>query len=69
MAVRKLEIDIDKGILNINENDYTETPVMITLPGPDGWPLQKLYNHELASGKQEECDRLVVSYSKASNKP
>ena len=40
--IRSFEVDIDKGILKINGQDV-ETPTIVTLPGPEGWPLQRLY--------------------------
>lgn len=40
MEIRSLEVDIDKGILKINGQDV-DTPTIVTLPGPEGWPLQR----------------------------
>ncbi|MEE0420028.1 MAG: hypothetical protein UDG86_08290 [Lachnospiraceae bacterium] len=59
MEIRSIEIDIDKGILKINGEEFTERPVMVILPGPDGWSLKRILNTDLGAG---ECDRLEVSY-------
>ena len=45
MEIRSLYVDIDKGILEVNGREVTEA-VIVTLPGPDGWPLQRLFNQE-----------------------
>nr|DAZ30088.1 MAG TPA: hypothetical protein [Caudoviricetes sp.] len=42
MEIRSLEVDIDRGILKINGQDV-EKPTIVTLPGPEGWPLQRLF--------------------------
>lgn len=68
MEIRKLEIDLDNDILKINDESRTEKPILVTLPGPDGWPLKKLFNSELASGNPEEHDQLTVIDS-IDNKP
>lgn len=46
MEIRKLEIDFDNKILKINGEAFTEKPVIVTLPGPDGWPLAVLISPE-----------------------
>ncbi len=61
IGIRSLEVDLDKGILMINRKNVTE-PVMTTLPGPDGWPLCKLFNANLETGHPEECDKLEINY-------
>lgn len=45
MEIRSIRIDFDKDILEIN-GKKVEKPVIATLPGPDGWPIQKLFNPE-----------------------
>ncbi len=65
MEIRKLEIDFDAGVLKINGREINEHPIIVALPGPDGWVKQKLFNPELATGNKEECDRLDVTYSPA----
>ena len=37
-----------------------ERPIVVTLPGPGGWPLKKLFNHKKVNGTPEECDELTV---------
>lgn len=54
--IRSLEVDIDKEILRINGEDMKEK-VLVTLPGSDGWPLQRIYNPE----QVRECKRIDVS--------
>lgn len=44
MTIRNLLIDFDKDILEINGQKVKE-PVEVELPGPGGWPLRKLFNH------------------------
>lgn len=36
MEIRSLEIDFDAGILKINGEKFTEKPIMVLFPGPDG---------------------------------
>ncbi|MCI7302196.1 MAG: hypothetical protein SOR93_00180 [Clostridiales Family XIII bacterium] len=60
MEIRELEVDFDNGILKINGEDYMERPIVVTLPGPGGWPLKKLFNHKKVNGTPEECDELTV---------
>lgn len=54
--IRSLEVDIDKEILRINGKEVKEK-VLVTLPGPEGWPLQRIYNPEQAG----ECEKINVS--------
>lgn len=63
MEMRRLEVDFDKGLIKINGKDYTENPVIVTLPGPEGWPLSKLFNAEHATGEPEEYDELEVIFA------
>lgn len=62
MEIRSIRIDFDKDILEIN-GKKVEKPVIVTLPGPYGWPIQKLFNPEgyiPESGKQL---KVIVSES------
>lgn len=62
MEIRSIRIDFDKDILEIN-GKKVEKPVIATLPGPYGWPIQKLFNPEgyiPESGKQL---KVIVSES------
>ena len=68
MEIHSLEIDIDVGVLKINGKEYKEKPIVVTLPGPEGWPLAKLFNAEKATGTPGECDELIVSCAEPSNK-
>lgn len=63
MEVRRLEVDFDNGLLKINGKDYIETPIIVTLPGPEGWPLRKLFNVEHATREPEAYDELKVIYT------
>lgn len=45
MEIRSIKIDFDKDILEVN-GKKVEKPVTVTFPGPDGWPIQKLFNPE-----------------------
>ena len=49
MEIKKLEIDYDNRILKINGMEFKEIPIVITLPGPEGWPRSVLINPERAS--------------------
>lgn len=63
VGIRNLEVDFNKGGLKINGKELKESPVIVTLPGPEErFPYQKLFNPELATGSKEECDRLTVTY-------
>lgn len=64
MEIRHLEVDLDSGVLKINGKEFTAEPVVVTLPGEDGWPLSKLFNPEKATGDLEECTKLAVTYCK-----
>lgn len=62
MEIRSIKIDFDKDILEVN-GKKVEKPVTVTLPGPYGWPIQKLFNPEgyiPESGKQL---KVIVSES------
>ena len=59
MCIRSLEADIDRDSLKINGREVQE-PVVVTFPGPDGWPLQKLFNADPANpGKHKQIDITV----------
>ena len=49
MEIQRLEIDFDNRLLKINGKDYTETPIIVTLPGPEGWPHAMLFNADQAT--------------------
>ena len=61
--IKSLEVDIDKGILKINGQD-ADTPTIVTLPGPEGWPLQRLFAS--STDALVECNRIDVVLN---NKP
>lgn len=72
--LKSLEIDFEKGILKVNGVQVADRPVIVTLPGTDGWKRRKIFNKELSSGNKEECDLLEVectkgTYSTTSSKP
>jgi hypothetical protein len=61
--IRNLEVDLDRGILKINGEKFKERPCVVTLPGPEErFPCLKLFNGELLGGREEECDRVVITY-------
>lgn len=62
MEIRKLEIDYEAGVLKINGKDFTEKPIVVTLPGPAGWPLGRMFNGEKATEGLKECSKLIVSF-------
>ena len=41
MEIRSIQIDFDRDILKINGNECKTSPVIVSLPGLDGWQLQK----------------------------
>lgn len=71
--VKTLEIDFARDILKVNGANITNRPVIVTLPGVDGWKKRKMFNAELATGNPEELDLLEVefdiNYINANNKP
>lgn len=69
MEIRRLEVDFDSGILKINGKDFTHEPIIVTLPGSEGWPLARLFNVELSTGDPKECIELSVSWAETNNKP
>ena len=54
---------LSKGILKINGQDV-DTPTIVTLPGPEGWPLQRLFAS--STDAPVECNRIDVVLN---NKP
>lgn len=62
MEIHALEIDFDRRILKINGKPALK-PVIVTLPGEEGWPLKMLFSCEGRRVPQEECDKLEVIYS------
>ncbi|GLB24218.1 hypothetical protein LXJ15735_04590 [Lacrimispora xylanolytica] len=69
IEIRKLVVDFETGILKINGNDYKVEPIVVTLPGPDGWPISKLFNANIATGIPGECSKLFVSYTEINSRP
>ena len=61
--IRSLIVDIDKGILNINGQDVKE-PVIVTLPGPYGWPVQKLFDSESNMLERSKQIKIIIDDSK-----
>lgn len=60
MEIRSIKIDFDKDILEVN-GKKVEKPVTVTLPGPDGWSIQKLFNS--AGNISERSKRIKVTVS------
>lgn len=69
MEIKKLEIDYDNRILKINGMEFKEIPIVITLPGPEGWPRSVLINPERASGSLKGCAELTVIFNGPNNRP
>lgn len=63
--ITSINIDFENGLLEINGQSIRDKPIIAVLPADAGWTSQKLFNCELASGKQEEYDYLIVTYIKA----
>lgn len=68
IEIKKLEIDYDTGILKINGEEFKNKPIVVTLPGSEGWPLARLFNAELAT-IPGACAELLVTYTELNNKP
>lgn len=68
MKIRSLTIDFDREVLEINGETIGDSPVIVSIPGFDGWVEEKLFNPHLASGIREDCDRLSVTYEKSKNR-
>ena len=58
MEIRSIRIDFDKDTLEIN-GKKVEKSVIVTLPGPDRWPIQKMFNPEIKP--YEEYGRMTVT--------
>lgn len=58
MEIRSIRIDFDKDTLEIN-GKKVEKSVIVTLPGPDEWPIQKMFNPEIKP--YEEYGRIIVT--------
>lgn len=58
MEIRSIKIDFDKDILEVN-GKKVEKPVTVTLPGTDGWHIQKMFNPEVKP--YEEYGRITVA--------
>lgn len=61
MEIRKLEIDFDVSVLKINGKDF-DRPILVTLPGPEDWPLKVMLNSEKSTGNLNEFCELNVTY-------
>lgn len=61
MEIRSIRIDFDKDTLEIN-GKKADKPVIVTLPGPDGWPIQKMFNPEVKP--YEEYGRINIEVNK-----
>ena len=62
MEIRSIGIDFDKDALKIN-GKKVDKPVIVTLPGPDGWPIQKLFNPESYIPESGKLLKVIVSDS------
>lgn len=60
MEIRSIKIDFDKDILEINEKKV-EKPVIVTLPGPDGWPIQKMFNPVIKPYEEHGCITVTIN--------
>ena len=60
MEVRSIKIDFDKDILEIN-GEKVEEPVIVTLPGPDGWPIQKMFNPEIKPCEEYRRNTVTIN--------
>lgn len=61
MEIRSIRIDFDKDTLEINGKEV-EKPIIVTLPGPDGWPIQRMFNPEVKP--YEEYGRINIEVNK-----
>lgn len=68
MEINKFEVDIEAGILKINGKEFKEKPIVVTLPGPEGWSQARLFNAEKATGIPGECLELMMSFVETNNK-
>ncbi len=65
--IRSLKIDLDKDVLEINGKQIEDQSVIVVLPGPEGWPLSKIFNVRSTAESPEEYDVLKVTYERAIN--
>lgn len=68
MEIRKVEIDLDNKELKINGQKYENKPIIVTLLGPDGWPLAIMLNAEQSTETLGECSELRVEYKEPNNR-
>lgn len=67
MEIRSIRIDFDKDTLEIN-GKKVEKPVIVTILGPDGWPIQKLFNPESYIPESVKRLKVIVSGSEEAAK-
>lgn len=67
MEIRSIKVDFDKDILEIN-GKKVEKSVIVTLPGPDEWPIQKLFNPESYIPESVKQLKVIVSGSEEAAK-
>lgn len=68
MEIRCLKVDFDKDILEINGTQIKDRPVLVSLPGPDGWKFKKVFNPNLTENGTKACDLLNVIYEERDKK-
>lgn len=61
MEIRSIKIDFDKDILKVN-GKKVEKSVIVTLPGPDGWPIQKMFNPEVKPYRHASVDSSLFCF-------
>ena len=62
MEIRILEIDFDASVLRINGKTF-DRPIIVTLPGPEDWPLVIMLNDDKSTGSLNEFCELKVTYA------
>lgn len=67
MEIRSIGIDFDKDTLESN-GKKVEKPVIVTLPGLDGWPIQKLFNSEGYIPERDKLLKVIVSDNEEATK-
>ena len=65
--IRSIKIDFDDDILEINGKPYKKETI-VTLPGADGWNIQKMFN-ATETTTWDECDCITVIFKFINNKP
>ena len=63
--IRSLKIDLDKDVFEINGKQIKDQSVIVVLPGPEGWPLSKVFNARSTVESPEEYDVLEVTDRKS----